>query len=165
MATHIKSFPDGSSFEYDRGSFDEWCVYIKPRGTRRYAPKDIDYLTELSRIGSLHGCTTIYNDFVIIFENTTKELDQSLLDNIRVLSEKYGCDAAVVDKLLTLLYASMVAEENKARTKLGKKVKRLAVHQVLKENMKPDEAAAFSKGRTWQSILKEYDGRIQASAS
>jgi hypothetical protein len=49
----------------------------------------------------------------------------------------------------------MVAEENKTNTKLGKKIKRLGVHQILIENMKPEIAANFSKGMKWQEISNE----------
>ena len=28
MGQLIKSFVDGSYLEYDRGSFDDWCVYL-----------------------------------------------------------------------------------------------------------------------------------------
>ena len=45
-----------------------------------------------------------------------------------------------------------IAEENKEFTKLGKRIKRLGVHQVLKERMHYNEAANFSKGKKWKEL-------------
>ena len=49
----------------------------------------------------------------------------------------------------------MVAEENKQFTKLGRRVKRLGMHQVLRDRIPPAQAADFSRGRTWQEIDAE----------
>jgi hypothetical protein len=46
----------------------------------------------------------------------------------------------------------MIAEENKENAILGKRIKRLGMHQVLIENMKPEEAAVFSKGKKWKEL-------------
>lgn len=146
MPTLIKAFSDNSILEYDEGSFDSWCVYCKPLNLPRYAPKDVDYFSVLARMGLKHGCENVYNDFTAIFERTTKTLDPSLLNDITQSSIRYAHDDLVMNKLFSILYAGMVAEENKANTKLGKKVKRLGVHQVLIDRMKPEDAAAFSKG-------------------
>ena len=161
MPTLIKVFPDNSILEFDEGSFDSWCVYCKPLNLPRYAPKDADYFSDLVRMGLRHGFESVYNDFTAIFERTTKTLDPTLLNDITQSSIKYAPDDLVMNKLLSLLYAGMVAEENKENTRLGKKVKRLGVHQVLIDRMKPEDAAAFSKGMTWQQVLREYEKRIQ----
>ncbi len=160
MPTLIKTFADGSVLEFDDGSFDKWCVYLTPRNLPRYAPKDVEYFTVLARMGAKHGFKNVYDDFTTVFERTTKTLDQSLLNEIHVMSKKYLSDDVEMDRLFSILYAGMVAEENKANTRLGKKVKRLGVYQVLIEQMKPEDAAVFSRGMTWQQILKEYGKRI-----
>jgi len=49
----------------------------------------------------------------------------------------------------------MVAEENKINTKLGKKIKRLGIHQILIEDINPNVAANFSKGMNWKKIETE----------
>lgn len=43
----IKEFKDESFLEYDRGSFDAWCVYYTNTQGIRKAPKDIDYFKNL----------------------------------------------------------------------------------------------------------------------
>lgn len=163
MPVLINTFFDNSALEFDKGSFDAWCVYVKPPNLPRYAPKDVDYFSELARMGAKHGFTNVYDDFRMIFERTTKLIDQSVLSNIREMSKHYHPDELTMEKLFSILYAGMIAEENKANTKLGKKVKRLGVHQILIERMKPTDAATFSKGMTWQHILCEYEKRVQHS--
>lgn len=54
--------------------------------------------------------------------------------------------------LLSILYAGMIAEENKSRARLKKRVKRLGLHQLLIEDFTAEAAATFSKGKTWQEI-------------
>ncbi|MEI8165737.1 MAG: hypothetical protein WCG26_05140, partial [Chloroflexales bacterium] len=68
------------------------------------------------------------------------------------MSWAYADDSLAVDILLSILYAGMIAEENKHRAKLRKRVKRLGVHQVLVEHLAPEEAATFSKGKSWEVI-------------
>jgi hypothetical protein len=53
-----------------------------------------------------------------------------------------------------VLYAGMVAEENKEHALLKKRIKRLGMHQVLLENMEPEKAALFSKGKKWTELDK-----------
>lgn len=49
----------------------------------------------------------------------------------------------------------MVAEENKLGTKLGKRIKRLGIHQVLYDRYSPAAAASFSRGLSWTRIDNE----------
>ena len=53
------------------------------------------------------------------------------------------------------LFLMMVAEEVKEGTRIGKRVKRLAYHQVLKEGMDPKEVADISRGRKAEKIMGE----------
>lgn len=107
---------------------------------------------------TIHG-SQIYSDFVSIYDTTTKSIEQSVLDFISNLTSKYGKDNLEIDILFTILYAGMIAEENKSYTKLGKRVKRLGMHQVLVEKLPAHIAANFSKGKNWYEIAKECEQR------
>lgn len=65
---------------------------------------------------------------------------------------KYGEDSLNIAIDFTIIYMGMIAEENKEFTKLGKRIKRLGVHQVLKERMHYNEAANFSRGKKWKEL-------------
>ena len=47
---------------------------------------------------------------------------------------------------------AMVAEERKAGTRLGKRIKRLGVHQLLMEHKSPYDSANFTRGMDWKEI-------------
>lgn len=151
LPTVIKNFPDGSQLTYDRGKFDAWCVYLDGR-----PPRDADYFLELVELGVKYGSERVYGNFVSVYEyarsykRVTKE-GHALID---LISDQYGEDALHVNKLLTILLAAMVAEENKAHTRLGAKIKHLGVYQILKDDppLSVAEAAKFSYGMGWRDI-------------
>ena len=63
-----------------------------------------------------------------------------------------------MDIWFTVIYAGMVAEENKAFAMLKKRIKRLGMHQVLVEGFDADYAAHFSRGKKWpelDSLMKQ----------
>ena len=143
-----------SKLEYDTGKFDDWCIYLTRPKIARYAPLDVQYFTRLRELGAAHTNVKIYNHFVEIFEETTKELSEEVLDKITTISAGYGEDSMEIDILLTTLYAGMIAEQNKAYSMLGKRIKRLGLFQVLMEDMKPLDAANFSRGKKWRELDK-----------
>lgn len=155
MGRLIKEFKDGSFLEYDRGAFDNWCVYLKRPNTQRYAPKDYQYFKRLTEYSLEYPAEQIYDDFVTIYNATTKKTEEHVFDLIEELSKKYGDKATDIAIDFSIMYMGMVAEENKAYTKLGKRIKRLGVHQVLIEKIPYNIAANYSKNKNWKDIDKE----------
>ncbi|MDM8547570.1 hypothetical protein QUF61_13850 [Candidatus Venteria ishoeyi] len=153
MKTIIKVFSDNSQLEFDRGSFDDWCIYLVSQEQRK-PPKDSEYFTRLQALSQIHSPEKIYQDFVKIFDYTNARLNPKMLAGITRLASHYGNDALEMDKLFTILYAGMVAEENKQHAVLKKRIKRLGMHQVLVEGLKPDIAAHFSRGKKWRELDK-----------
>lgn len=142
----IQIFPDNSKLIFDRGKFDDWCVYLVDNNEARMTPLDKDYFSYLVYLSSKYGNLKVYKDFADIYKVTTDSINNQSLNNICDISKTYNVeDSLTVWKVLTILYAAMIAEENKVETVLRKRIKALGVHQVLFENMSPDEAAQFSK--------------------
>lgn len=154
MARLIKRFSDASLLEFDRGNFDEWCIFLTRPTHPRFAPRDWQYFTRLQQMAESYGAAKVYADFAAIFDATGKLLDPELLARITATSHDYTQDILRADIVFTLLYAGMVAEENKAFAPLGKRIKRLGVFQVVMEDMPPQEAATFSVGRPWQELAR-----------
>jgi uncharacterized protein DUF7004 len=152
MSRLIKVISDGSIVEFDRGGFDDWCVYLKKLNQNRFAPLDKHYFADLKQLGSIHTTTKIYNDFVKIYDLTTTSIDPAVTDMIYRISQNYGNDALLVETWFTVIYAGMIAEENKVNMILKKRIKRLGVYQVLIEGFAPSEAANFSKGKKWREL-------------
>jgi hypothetical protein len=159
MAQAIKRFSDGSLLEFDQGNFDGWCIFLTRPGHARFAPKDWQYFTRLQELATQFGAAKVYTDFVTVFDATTQTLDPEFISHITVISNDYAQHVLRADIVFTLLYAGMLAEENKAYAPLGKRIKRLGVHQVILEEMAPKEAATFSAGLKWPQIAEQCKSR------
>jgi len=152
MGKMIKEFNDGSYLEYDRGSFDDWCVYLtKTDGTRK-PPRDTDYFQQLKELSNTYGSDQVYKDYVKVYELTGKSVDDNVLNEISEISNKYGEDSLEVDIIFSILYMAMIAEENKAFTRLGKRIKRLGIYKLLIENNSVQQSANFMRGMGWREI-------------
>jgi hypothetical protein len=152
MSTLIKIINNRIRVEFDTGSFDDWCVYLTKPGMPRYAPTDIEYFSWLKQQSLISGTAKIYNDFISFYELTTIKIDKTILDKITTLSNDYDTAAEEVDIWFTVIYAGMIAEENKANAILKKRMKRLGMHQLLLENFKSEDAANFSKNKKWTEL-------------
>ncbi|MBF0378072.1 MAG: hypothetical protein HQK72_11390 [Desulfamplus sp.] len=152
MPTLVAKLPDNSIIEFDRGAFDDWCVYLKRHNQTRYAPKDIQYFGILKNLGTIYGNRQIYDDFVKIYNNTNWQIDSKVINNIIEISSYYREHSNEICIWLTVIYAGMIAEENKENAILKKRIKRLGLHQVLIEGFAPDYAANFSRGRKWREL-------------
>lgn len=154
MAQLIKLVRGINKVEFDKGFFDDWCVYLTRKTSARYAPKDTEYFEALKNAGQQHGHAHIYNSFLLFYHPTTKRIDNRILDLITNISNDYGNDVTEIETWFTVIYAGMVAEENKANAILKKRIKRLGLHQLLLEDKTPEYAANFSKGKNWKELDK-----------
>lgn len=148
----IKVFSDKSKLEYDKGSFDDWCVYYTNAAGIRKPPKDTDYFEFLLNLAKEYTVEKVYRDYVQVYNWTGKQPSQEVLNSISTLSASYGENALAVDVVFTILYMAMIAEERKAYTKLGKRIKRLGIHALLIENVPVNNAANFMRGMGWREI-------------
>lgn len=157
MSQLLNRFSNGSAIEFDEGCFDKWCVFVSKADGERFAPLDTQYFSRLKKIAEKHGPQIIYNDFVVIYNRTTKEVNTHVFDLIKALSKNYCADSLEIEIWFSVLYAGMIAEENKENAILKKRIKRLGMHQLLINNFEPEAAATFSKGKKW----RELDGIME----
>ncbi len=150
----VKEFSDGSYLEYAEGNFDQWCVYmVNPAKNYRRPPLDVDYFGFLKEQAQTYGAEKIYNDFVAFYNQTGKVVEQRVLEFIEHLAvTSYGDKCLEFSKMFTILYMGMLAEENKAYTRLGKRIKRLGMHKLLIENEPVSVAANFMRNMGWRQI-------------
>ena len=93
MPQKLNQFSNGGIIEFDKGSFDDWCVYVtKPNG-ERFAPTDLQYFSRLKKLGEKYGAQKIYDDFVVIFNRTTAKPEPEVFALISLLSRFYETDA------------------------------------------------------------------------
>ena len=86
MSRLIKEIRDGRIVEFDRGVFDDWCVYLSRPNENKFAPKDIQYFTELKNLGEKYGNEKVYNDFVKFYQKTTNTINKNVNELITELS-------------------------------------------------------------------------------
>lgn len=152
MGSVIKKFLDGSYLEYDRGSFDEWCVYLVDANGDRRPPRDTDYFSDLKFLAEKYGADNVYSAYVHVYDVTGKNVDEEGLNAAEEASYNFGTDQLMVQKILTILYMAMIAEENKRFTKLGKRIKRLGIYKLLYEDESVSNSANFMRGMGWRDI-------------
>jgi hypothetical protein len=71
---------------------------------------------------------------------------------IETKSRKYASEQSEVEIWLTIIYAGMVAEENKENAVLKKRIKHLGMHQLLIKNIFRNRQQFFPKagnGGNW----------------
>jgi len=156
----IKKLKNGREIVFDKGSFDDWCVYIVECNGNRTAPRDSLYFSILQNKALTYPKNKIYDDFVRIYERTNHEIDPQVLTLIDEIAETYQeNDKNMMEQWFTVLYAGMIAEERKAGAVLKKRIKRLGMYQALQLGMNPDAVANFSKGKKVSElnpIMKQY---------
>ena len=159
MGQIIKRFPDGSFLEYDRGRIDDWCVYLTDAFGNRKPPRDTDYFAQLRSLAEQFGVDKVYSDYVKVYDLTGKQVSKDELDSVTLLSKEYGASANQADIIFSILYMAMIAEEQKDRTRLGKRIKRLGIHKLLIENISVYKAANFMRGMEWRNIARLCEER------
>ena len=158
MATLVKTLRSGGSVQFDFGRFDHWCVYLKTPKISKFAPTDTLYFSRLEILGKKHGFEKIYQDFVSFYILTDKLIRPSILTKIENLADTYASNTTEIEAWFTVIYAGMIAEENKHKAILKKRIKRLGMHQTLIDRIGAEQAAQFSKGKKWRvldALMKE----------
>jgi len=159
MGTIIKRFSDGSFLEYDRGSFDDWCVYYTNSPGLRRPPRDTDYFGQLRNLADAYGVDKVYGDYVAVYERTGKEVSVDALNFISNIASSYGPAQLEVDVMYSVLYMAMIADERKKYTRLGKRIKRLGIYKLLIEGQSVVESANFMRGMGWRDIAQMCEER------
>lgn len=159
MPQLIKKVRDKHLVEFDKGMFDNWCVFLTRAGHKRYAPKDLEYFTFLQQSGKKYGHQRLYDDYVCIYNHTNSTVNLHTLRLITAITNLYSDVYEELDIWFSVIYAGMIAEENKENAILKKRIKRLGMYQLLIEKHDPIFAANFSKEKKWKDLdilMKQY---------
>lgn len=115
---------------FDKGAFDNWCVHtFDSRKRKKYFPLDYDYLYWIQQLGLQYGNEKVYNDFLQVYECVRKDVtNRECYEVTREVDSHYVEDTQV---WWVIFFMTMYAECMKENTKLGKRIKHLAVYNVL----------------------------------
>ncbi len=147
-----------TSIYFDGGKKDSYCVYIEPTGKSRYAPPDEVYFQWILDLTDKYSVNKVWNDFNKIYNIVEKNADYKISEQlIYDIDTTYDEDTIV---WWMVFYLTMVAEENYKTsygepTKLGKRIKRLGVYNILFDKMDIDYVTQYMKHKHW-TILDNY---------
>lgn len=149
----IKRYLDNSCLLYGMGRFDNWCVYYRNSEGECRALYDTECFDRLKQIADRQGTKKVYDDFVKIYEATTKEISDKVLQLIEEITTHYTIEKRMqIDKIFTLLYMMLLSEQNKENAILGKRIKRLGIYLYLIENTTIEEATIMLKGKKYKEL-------------
>lgn len=149
----VKNLQNNRKIIFDQGKFDMWCVYLVEENGTKKAPFDVDYFTDLQNLNNRYTNNKVYQDFISIYELTDHTINSNVLDLIDTITDTYlPQDRIIIEQWFSVIYAGMIAEENKEFAILKKRIKHLGVYQTLIQDMPPYEAARFSYGKKWREL-------------
>lgn len=182
----LYDFVDGSSIEFNRGSFDNFRVtYVSNMDNINYgySPKDEDYFADLLELKNILGYEKVWNDYLLLSdivkenglkhngepdtsEETINQIRRFLNEMVLNYPERLKSD---VFKLFMTLWAVMISEwyhtYNERPSILKHTPKTIGVFQVLNNYYSPKEAAEFSKfHKTMNKVLIEHAPDFNFSA-
>ena len=156
MERLVKKLRNNRKVVFDDGRFDNWCVYVIEENKNKKAPFDTQYFSALKEIFQHYDKDKVYDDFVKIYELTSRRIDSKVLELIESIVSIYKPEHKdIVEQWFTVIYAGMIAEENKNNAILKKRIKRLGMYQVLILGMEPAKAARYSYGKKWRELDEE----------
>ena len=157
----------GQAISFAHGDFDDYCAWTRmylPNGDVLFGmPRDTYYFEIASRLGERYGNRNIYDTVRNMYEDVLIRPEGStlaspviprVLRNIRETADAFGIDSPWVMNMLMHLYYGMVAEENKARSYLGKSIKLLGLYEILIAKRDIYESANFMRN-TPRTVLKQ----------
>lgn len=145
----ITQLEDGTIIEQDRGTFDDYCVYVTKPGEDRFAPRDVQYFQFFIEKAERYTPEKIYSDYEKIYNKTDAIIRDEVIDEIRdeIVLEYDRSERNEFALWYIVIYMGMVAKENKRNAVLQKRIKRLGMYQILFNGMSARKAANYSKGR------------------
>jgi putative NIF3 family GTP cyclohydrolase 1 type 2 len=88
----------------------------------------------------------------MVFDASGPKVTDESVGVVVEVSTRYGDEEEKMKRLLLILHMGMVAENVKKNTRLGKRIKRLGVHDLLLESGEVAHAAHFMRGLGWREI-------------
>lgn len=138
---------NGYTLVFGQGNFDEYCVHVTRPNQKKWFPKDYEYLHWIRRLSRVYGDDKVYNDFLKVYDEAKFNYDEHNAYQIiqSIDSHYYGN----TEHWWAVFYMTMVAEEHKENTILGKRIKRLGVYNVIYDGYSPKFTAEYMKNKDW----------------
>lgn len=150
----------GDWIAYSDGQFDAYKVcWFDNIEKRIFCYCDKEYFDWIRAYTKQNDCLQkFYKDFMELYarcKGKTK-IESETIGWIRELADSY-VDFELINKTYLILYYGLIAENLKARTRLGCAIKCLAVNQLLWSELSTWTIANWSKGKSFSIIQREAE--------
>lgn len=140
---------DGTRIWFGKGKFDDWCVYVKERNEIKCYTDD-EYFEVIKSLADVYGTDLVYNDFKTIYFSVNKQFDiGETVSKCKSVAKHYVENTL---KWWIVLYMTMVAEENKENTILGKRIKHLGIYNILFDKYSIEYVTEYMNGMKWYEL-------------
>lgn len=145
--------PTNHRIYFDRGKFDEYCVYhINDKG-KKSIPLDEHYFKWIKDLANQYGTDKVYKDFLKIYEISNEDLKENLCLKISNMIDMHYPHEDTTHWWV-IFYMTMVAECKKKNAILKKRIKHLGVYNVLFDNYDIAFIISYMRGKKWQELDK-----------
>lgn len=143
----------------DTGIFVEYAI----TDFKFDAPTDNDYMQEIRNLASKYGQNEVWRSFLKLYDSIPQQrgvaITRTMTRKVSEIVAQYPCEKNLRLTFDCLLCA-MIAENNREKTKLGKKIKALGIYQSIYElHLSIPQVTNYSKNKSWQWISKECQRR------
>ena len=108
-------------------------------------------------MGKQYGNDNVYSDFIRVYDVSVYDYDDDMAYSvIQDVDKNYRQNT---EHWWSVFYKTMVAEERKENSILGKRIKRLGVYNVLYDKFSPKYTANYMKGMYWEDLDKLMEER------
>ena len=155
---------------FSKGKFDDYCAYLYAADDNGYAhiyaALDVYYFERLYWFATDHefglSLQIVYNHALALFHRVcmqpVKNIDDNTLAYIDYFTRLYyGKQRVFAKEIFMHIYYGMIAEENKANTKLGCLIKMHGIYNLLINQLSLEESANCMCGTNWMTIKSECD--------
>ena len=137
---------------FEKGKFDDYCVYINDNNHFKYAPKDDEYFQWILDLANKYGTSLVWTDFSKLYDIVDENLnEEKAMLLIKEIDSHYNEDTFL---WWIIFYMTMVAECKKEFAILKKRIKRLGVYNVLFDECDINDVTSYMKNKSWRYLDK-----------
>lgn len=141
---------NGFHLEFGKGNFDDYCVYVSKSNVKLHWLKDEEYFRWLNRLSKKYSVELVYEDFKYVYDNVYTGVSSETANYVvRVVDSHYR---EHTQQWWGIYFMTMLAEEYKENSILGKRIKHLGVYNFLFDKYPISYIVKYMRGMDWWEL-------------
>lgn len=150
MGNVIIDTDNGFHLEFGKGNFDDYCVYVSRNNVNFHWLKDEEYFRWLKGLSKRYNVELVYNDFKYVYDNVYVGVTSEIANKvIREVDRHYR---EHTQQWWSIYFMTMLAEELKENSILGKRIKHLGVYNFLFDKYPISYIVRYMRGMYWEDL-------------